>query len=100
MGPKPSGKHTIHRIDNDLGYFPANCVWATSKEQGRHKTNSVYLKFGGIKKCATEWAEINGIRPSLIYGRIRRGWPNEFLLLPSFHNGVRLSLSLAAKLTA
>ncbi len=33
MGPKPSPKHTIDRINPKLGYEPANCRWATYKEQ-------------------------------------------------------------------
>jgi hypothetical protein len=33
MGRKPSPKHSIERIDNDAGYLPSNCKWATPKEQ-------------------------------------------------------------------
>lgn len=29
---------TIHRLDNDAGYFPGNCKWATKDEQSRGKS--------------------------------------------------------------
>lgn len=37
MGPKPSPKHTIDRIDNEKGYEPGNCRWATVTEQNRNQ---------------------------------------------------------------
>ena len=33
IGPKPTPKHTIDRINNDDGYKPGNVRWATMKEQ-------------------------------------------------------------------
>lgn len=36
MGPRPPGL-TIERINNDKGYSPDNCRWATYAEQNRNK---------------------------------------------------------------
>lgn len=37
MGPKPSPKHSVERINNDGNYCKENCKWATAAEQARNK---------------------------------------------------------------
>ena len=39
MGPRPAGM-TLDRIENDDGYWPHNCRWATHKQQQNNRTNN------------------------------------------------------------
>lgn len=42
VGPAPSAKHSIDRINNDKHYEPGNCRWATAIEQSHNKRKRTY----------------------------------------------------------
>lgn len=77
MGPRPSPKHTIERRDNESGYCPENCVWATMSEQMSNTRRTRILDYDGKQLPLCEWAEIMGIDPMNLRSRLQSGWSVE-----------------------
>lgn len=57
MGKKPSPEHSIDRIENDKGYFPENCRWATKVEQARNTKRNRWYEYNGKRMLFTDWVE-------------------------------------------
>lgn len=80
MGPRPSPKHTLERIKNDLGYCKDNCKWATRAEQAHNNRRTRLITFNGETLCLREWARRIGVHHSTIANRIQAGWSMERVL--------------------
>ncbi len=77
MGPRPSPQHTIDRIDNDLGYSPDNCRWATRREQNNNSRRQNMMTHRNKSMNLTQWArELNMSRKGLT-DRFAAGWSQE-----------------------
>lgn len=69
MGSAPSAEHTLERRNPHKGYSPANCIWATRKDQARNKRNTI--RYGGIP--LTAWAEHYGLNYKTVITRWKAG---------------------------
>ena len=78
MGPRPNGG-TIERKNNDNGYSPDNCIWASRKEQQNNQSANHLVSWCGETKTVTQWAEEIGVSANTMIYRLRRGWPIEYV---------------------
>lgn len=76
MGDCPAGM-TLDRIDNDCGYSPNNCRWASRTEQSRNQRGLRMMTAFGATRSMGEWSELTGIKLSTIWNRIKLGWSDE-----------------------
>lgn len=87
MGPRPSPKHSIERINVNGNYEPGNTRWATAREQARNRRGNRHLVAFGRSQTLAAWSMETGISDQTISGRLKRGWPVEEALsqMPSLH---------------
>jgi len=73
MGDRPEGA-SLDRIDNNKGYSPENCRWATWREQHDNTRKSVKIFYKGKKRNLSEIGRLTGLDPKMLSKRLKRGW--------------------------
>jgi hypothetical protein len=76
MGERPVGT-SLDRINNDKGYSPDNCRWATIREQIVNRSHTRWLTWQGITLCVADWERRLGLAPQKLRYRLRAGWTIE-----------------------
>lgn len=70
MGPAPSKRHTLDRLDNDGPYSPENCVWSDREKQQNNRRNNVFIEAFGERKTLAQWARSTGLTRDMIRHRV------------------------------
>lgn len=80
MGERPSRRYTIERLNNDIGYCPDNCIWATRLDQGKNTSRVKKLNYAGRPITINQIAEMSGYKPKSVATFLRSGRTVEAIL--------------------
>jgi hypothetical protein len=93
MGKRPGKNYSIERINNNKGYTPKNCRWASHREQANNRRNTRKVTFNGQTLPLSNWARKLKIKYVTLWSRIfREGWSVEkTLTTPRLHGFSKLT---------
>lgn len=86
MGPRPQGRYSIDRINNDGSYTcgkcgeclakgaPSNCRWADLQTQARNTRRNIWIIIGGVHRLAADVCREHGVSKQTFSNRLAAGW--------------------------
>jgi hypothetical protein len=106
MGKRPTIAYSIDRINNDDGYNPSNCRWATKKTQANNTRNNHFITYKNETLTIAQAADKYNVQRSTLLNRINMlNWSvADAIEKPHFaglypFNGKMLRLPEVSKLT-
>ena len=97
MGPRPSPKHTLERVNNNQGYSPDNCKWVTRKEQGENRRHPTSITYNNETRSIADWAKHLNVSYQILYHRLLRHPADDILsmrLQPNRRRGEAVKTSV------
>lgn len=70
MGRAPTPQHSIERKENNKGYSPDNCKWATKIEQANNVRNNRVIEYQFRVQTLAQWCRELKVDYRLIHNRI------------------------------
>jgi hypothetical protein len=79
VGPRPSTRHSIDRINVDGDYDPSNVRWATTVQQNNNRRHHRMVRYKGEAMSISQAAKLAGmsIPGALAINRYDKGWSVE-----------------------
>jgi hypothetical protein len=80
VGPRPSAKHQLDRINNAGSYEAGNVHWVTHVENANNKRNNRFLAHNGRRMTIAEWERFMGVNDGTFKRRVLLGWSDHDVL--------------------
>lgn len=78
IGPPPSIKHKLNRVDQTMGWIRGNLRWTDSKGVGKNLLgHNIWMELNGERLCLQDIAERYNIKYGTVQSRYHRGWSAE-----------------------
>lgn len=84
IGPPPTPKHRLNRIDQYQGWVPGNVRWAVNSEISNNRRYNIRVEYQGENLTLAQWAKKMNMEYHTLFTRYEHGWtPHEMFTIGS-----------------